>query len=495
VTPDVVAFKQRTSRPRGEQGLLVLGNYQGQLSARGETLRLLSSSGREVRSNNYVGQPSAAQQFLRVTEIMFNPAGAADLVGREITSSAESQGFLTLAAPNEEATEFIELKNTGSAQLDLRGVRFAEGVQFNFSDSGVTNLTGGESVVVVKNLAAFIAQHGGGVRVAGEYIGSLENNGERLQLLDADGEEILDFDYDDDWYPVTDGLGFSLVTVDERAEPDAWNQKSNWRPGGVFGGSPSVNNPPSPEIASVIINEVLSNSDAPVVDAVELHNPTATPANIGGWFISDDRSLPKKFRIPDETLIPVGGFVIFTEANFNGLPESPLNFAFSSDGDEAWLFSADAAGNLTGYAHGFRFGPAETGISFGRHITSVGEEDFVAQVAITLNATNAGPKVGPIVISEIMYHPVAADVKKLISPLSDTVFRNLVASAGGNELGEFIEVQNISANSVALFDPQRPTNTGDCARRWTLSFRRISSWFRARWFCSSALIRWRLLPR
>ena len=35
LSPDVVAFRARTSGPRGGQGLLVQGNYKGQLSARG----------------------------------------------------------------------------------------------------------------------------------------------------------------------------------------------------------------------------------------------------------------------------------------------------------------------------------------------------------------------------------------------------------------------------------------------------------------------------
>ena len=28
----------------------------------------------------------------------------------------------------------------------------------------------------------------------------------------------------------TDGAGFSLVIVDEKADPDAWSDKSNWKP-------------------------------------------------------------------------------------------------------------------------------------------------------------------------------------------------------------------------------------------------------------------------
>jgi hypothetical protein len=55
-------------------------------------------------------------------------------------------------------------------------------------------------------------------------------------------------------------------------------------------------------------------------------------------------------------------------------------------------------GNLTAYFHGFGFGPAENGVSFGRYITSQTNEHFVAQAAQTFGAANSLPKVGPVVI-------------------------------------------------------------------------------------------------
>ena len=98
--------------------------------------------------------------------------------------------------------------------------------------------------------------------------------------------------------------------------------------------------------------------------------------DIGGWWLSDDFNTPKKFRLPNGTMISAGGFVVFTEANFN---PGGNGFALSSDGDEVWLFSADTSGNLTGYLNGHAFGAAEDAVTFGRFVTSVGEEHFVAQ--------------------------------------------------------------------------------------------------------------------
>src|ERR1041385_4985106 len=148
-----------------------------------------------------------------------------------------------------------------------------------------------------------------------------------------------------------------------------------------------------------------------------------------------------KFRIPNGTLIGAGGFKTFSEADFNPTPGTPPSFAFSSKGDEAFLFSGDANTNLTGYIYGFTFDAGKTNVSFGRHVSSDGREQFVAQSVNTLGTNNAAPKVGPLVFSEIMYHP--ADLP----------------GGGDDSDDEFIELKNITGAAVSLFDPGAPTNT------------------------------------
>jgi CotH kinase protein/Lamin Tail Domain/Chitobiase/beta-hexosaminidase C-terminal domain/Legume lectin domain len=107
-------------------------------------------------------------------------------------------------------------------------------------------LNPGESIVVVHNLAAFISRYGAGIRVAGEFSGSLDNAGEHLTLTGPLGEPILDFSYDPAWYPATDGGGFSLVAVNPNAPPSAWGLAQNWRPSSRLGGSPGAIDPASP---------------------------------------------------------------------------------------------------------------------------------------------------------------------------------------------------------------------------------------------------------
>lgn len=423
VSPDQVAFRARATPPRSGQGLFIQGNYRGQLSARGELLELLDKAGRVVRSTNYPGNPSLAQLYLRITELMYHPPPPP--AGSPYTA---------------EDFEFIELKNIGPTNLNLTGVHFSAGVEFTFTGSSVTSLGPGEAVLVVKNLAAFTARYGSGFRIAGQYTGSLDNSGETLRLDDAMNEKVLEFTYNDSWYPITDGPGCSLVIRDENAPWDTWDARASWRPSRFDGGSPGATDglPASPP--PVLVNEVLSNSDPPLTDAIELHNPGPNDVAIGGWFLSDDFETAKKFRIPDGTVVPAGGFVVFYETNFNPTPGVPPSFAFSAQGEEAYLFSGDGA-NLTGWVHGFGFGAADSGVTFGRHVTSVGAEHFVAQSARSLGAANAGPRVGPVVLTEIMYRP--PDLRGGVNNTDD----------------EFLELLNITGTNVPLFDLAFPTNT------------------------------------
>jgi hypothetical protein len=423
VSPDLKAFRNRSVAPKGGMALLVVGPYQGQLSARGEPLTITDGD-RLVYTNFYTGNPSLAQQFLRVTEIMYNPTPLAG-------NPNGAQEF-----------EYIELKNiSSSTTVSLLGVRFINGIQFSFTGSAVTSLSPGQRVLVVANQAAFTARYGAGATIAGQYLGRLDNAGERLQLVDSSNEEILDFNYNNSWYPATDGLGFSLVIADETANTGVWGQKIGWRPSGVLNGAPGQNDPPTPVFANIVVSEVLAHTDLPQLDAIELHNPTNVAINIGGWFLSDDVAVPKKYRITNGCVIAAGGYLSFDASLFNNGSTALVPFALSSTGDEVWLFSGDANTNLTGYVFSEDFGASANGVSLGRHSNSVGQVHFVAQTATTLGAANAGPRVGPVVISEIMYHP---------PDLADGI---------DNSGDEYVELQNITGAAVPLFDALAPANT------------------------------------
>jgi hypothetical protein len=357
---------------------------------------------------------------LAITEIMYHPAAPA-------TGTNVAGNF-----------EFIELKNVGAQSLNLVGVRFTNGIDFTFTaTNAVTNLGPGQYCVLVKNRAAFLPRYPSVTNIAGEFIGSLKNAGERLALEGALKEPILDFTFSDTWYPATDGLGFSLVIRNESAAFNTWTNPASWRASTALGGSPGRADPAAPNLAAIVINEALTHTDPPQVDSIELYNPTASAADISGWFLTDDHKQPMKYRIPTNTVLPVGGYTVFTENQFNAGGSNA--FRLNSLGEEIYLFSGDGT-NITGYRHGFGFGAQVNGITFGRHVTSDGVEHFVTQRANTLGAANAGPKVGPIVINEIMYAP---------PPFG----------SNADTLDVYIELRNITGQPAPLFDPLHATNS------------------------------------
>ncbi|HXI52822.1 MAG TPA: lamin tail domain-containing protein, partial [Candidatus Saccharimonadales bacterium] len=330
--------------------------------------------------------------------------------------------------------EYIEVQNTGATPLNVNRFRISGGVDFQFPN---TLLNPGQFAVIVRDPVQFASRYGAGPLVLGSYSNNLANDGDHLILEGGFREPILDFTYDDKWYPITDGNGFSLQIVDAGAPTSTWGLASSWRPSGVVNGTPGAADPGAPATPVVYVNEASTHTDPFPADAIELYNSGGSVANIGGWFLTDDFDTPKKYRIPDGTTIPANGYVVFYQSNSFG-------FGLSSKGDSVWVFSGDANTNLTGYFHGFDFGPQALGRTFGRYVISTGEDHFPSQSSPTLGGPNSGPLVGPVVITEINYHPV-----NFLYPKTNV----------DNTIDEYIELQNISGTPAALYDDLNPHNT------------------------------------
>ena len=60
-------------------------------------------------------------------------------------------------------------------------------------------------------------------------------------------------------------------------------------------------------------------------------------------------------------------------------------------GEAVYLLSGDAAStNLTGYSHGYPFGAAPSGVPFGRHIISTGDDANNRSLAVSIGNTEGG---------------------------------------------------------------------------------------------------------
>ena len=138
--------------------------------------------------------------------------------------------------------EFVEFMNTTDEPLDLEGFVVSGAVDFTFGSG--PDLAPGAYVVVVENLDAFESRYDTtGIRIAGEYVGNVDNSGEQIIVTGPLGEPVQDFRFEDEWYPVTDGVGFSLVILDPFDGLERWSSEDAWVESSVVLGTPGEDDP------------------------------------------------------------------------------------------------------------------------------------------------------------------------------------------------------------------------------------------------------------
>ncbi|MDA7619639.1 lamin tail domain-containing protein [bacterium] len=160
---------------------------------------------------------SDSLEYLRLTELMYNPIGGGSL-------------------------EFIEFLNTGLIPIEITASSFSDGQPFTTFPFPSTTLAPGEYGLIVSDTTAFTNHYGGGFNIIAEWpTGALSNGGERIVFRDPLGNVIHDFTYGDKapWPVLADGSGPSLEVIDTEGN---YNDPLNWKTT-VIGGTPGA--PPS----------------------------------------------------------------------------------------------------------------------------------------------------------------------------------------------------------------------------------------------------------
>ena len=139
----------------------------------------------------------------------------------------------------------------------------------------------------------------------------------------------------------------------------------------------------------VVINEFLATNastntdpDGNFSDWVELYNNSPEPRNLSGAFLTDDWTKPKKWAIPDNTVIPGHGFVLIWANGGSNAPGLNAGFKLSGAGEQIALTTSDGKIRLDS----IEFGQQTTDHSFGRCPNGTG--DFEAQPFNTPGAVN-----------------------------------------------------------------------------------------------------------
>lgn len=362
--------------------------------------------------------------------------------GANIAAALGNAGLLKInewMADPASGGDWFEIYNPSAQPVELSGLHLTDDLNNRLQYPPIparsyiaAGLSGFLKIIADNNLAAG----------ADHVPFALSRNGESLGISDRFGN-LID--------QITFGLQFQGVS--QGRLPDGTANIV------LFVGTASPEESNYLPIPNVIINEVLSHSDSTSLeDAIELRNTNGSVVNIGGWYLSDDRTALRKYRIATGTTIPANGFKVFYENQFNNSTNvAPFSLS-SANGDQVYLSAADAGGLLTGYRAVVDFGPSARDVSFGRYITSVMNGNTVEFTALSQRTfgvdnpptvddfrtgtgkTNTGPMVGPVVISEVMYHPT-----DLTGGIDDVA-------------NEFIELRNLTGNAVPLYDPTFPTN-------------------------------------
>ena len=175
--------------------------------------------------------------YIKLTEIMYNPSDFGTSVSRDL--------------------EFLEIKNTSiEKDLDISGMKIIDGVEFTFPIG--TIISAAEFIVLASNAEALKTKCPD-VDVFGDYIGQLDNGGERITFANFQGESILTVNYDDEnpWPSGADGEGFSLVPtliypVGDQDDATLWKLSQD-----SICGSPGENEAISTSITSAADQKVL----------------------------------------------------------------------------------------------------------------------------------------------------------------------------------------------------------------------------------------------
>jgi hypothetical protein len=427
LAPGKFVFPAGTSVPA--QGYLVVwcdndtaapGLHTGfGLGKSGQTLALFQGS--TVRDTITFGPQARNYPIGRATDgsdtwTLVNPSPNAPNSAVTLGSAASLRFNEWMAAPLS-GEDWFEIYNTDANPVALGGLWLSDTSGQAITQIPPFSFTEGRGFVV------FVAD---GTTGGGNHCNfKLGTGGDNLILLQTNGSTVI----------TSRTFGLQQPGVSQGLLPDGATNVTSF----PLSPTPEASNYLP---AAVVINEALTNSAAPFEDAIELRNTSSTAVNIGGWWLSDDQSNLQKFQFPPETTIPPNGYLVIYENQFNTGPNA---FSLSSLGDEIVLSAVGGGGELTGLRSQVKFGSAAENVSFGR-VNVAGGADFWPLVSRSFGmdnpatteefrtgtgAANGLPRIGPIIVNEVMYHPPDLN-------------------GADNSRDEYVEIQNVTPGPLDI---------------------------------------------
>lgn len=275
-----------------------------------------------------------------------------------------------------EDSEWIELHNQMSYDVDLSDWELSGGVDFVFpkgsviSAGGYLLLSGDPSVLPA----------GGAL---GPWSGTLSNKSARLRLRNNSGRLMNEIEYADSglWPVGADGSGATLAKADEKTASD---EAANWRAGTELGGTPGSENFPTGADTRppLVISEIAGTGETTF--QIEIANSSDLEFEAGGYFLESRGAVVGNYEIPAATKIPGKGFLVIAMADLGFRPDNDDRlFLISPSGSLVHAVRADDLPRAYSEEHGSRM--------------------LVPDVP-TFGSPNTFEINADIVINEIMYH-------------------------------------------------------------------------------------------
>lgn len=319
---------------------------------------------------------------------------SSSLVISEVMSSNKG----SVIDPEGNYPDWIELHNDSSEELNIGGLGLSDditdGVKYVFP-SGTKLQADGYIVVWCTGEAT------------GELYAPFKiSSGESVVLFGATGNTLDTLILTG----VSDGCSYALDAS------GAWGEAkpSPGYPNDAEGIAAYEASTVSVESPGVFINEfmpsnstVLADSAGDYPDWIELYNANDFELDLSGYGISDNLSQPKKYTLPEGTVIPAKGYLLLYCTGGEGLAETgelQLPFALAAYGEDVVL-SSKSGGIIDSYT----YSNAERDMSFARATDGAGNFAATAQATpgyensaegyAAFSEANALPK-GSVMLSE-----------------------------------------------------------------------------------------------
>ena len=179
--------------------------------------------------------------------------------------------------------------------------------------------------------------------------------------------------------------------------------------------------PTPPATSGVRINEVLASNTETInfgtafPDIIELHNTGGATADLSGWGLTDNATLPFKYTVPNGTTIAPGAYHVIYASSSGSVPQPKTGFGLKAGGDTLTLTRSAGVGG--GVADTVPFGNQLADYSIGRCLD--GSWGLCRSTFGTANVLAASGPLGGVKINEWLTDAVTlnpTDFVELLNP-------------------------------------------------------------------------------